>query len=451
MTLRRLSLPHGPSLPDKTHRENGGPITFLGKPRDGIPPVTDTPEGFSNALDDLAACDGPLAADAERASTYRYSHQDYLLQLRRTGSRTYLLDIPALRKAGVRLADITDRLSGVQWILHDGSQDLPSFRDLGLTIPSLFDTELAARLLGLSHPGLSHCTEYFLGYSLAKEHAAADWSYRPLPLDWRNYAALDVELLIGLRHAMLTDLKKEGKLGWAREDFSAILAKGMAPARPDPEPWRHTSHISQLGADRRGLAIVRSLWTTRDRAARKLDISPLLLLRDTDIIEAARRKPHNKRQFEQIYCLNERVHIHTGTDQDEMFARYIPLQQQVSPTRWRHAIERALRLPVSQLPSPSAPQEHIGTAIPRSMKFWRLHQPNRYARLMAMRRRIASIAQDVHVPVELVVRPRLIRRICWDEIPPQKVNGYLRENGALDWQVRLVGSSLASITMQGLL
>ncbi len=426
-------------------------VTFLAQPRDGIPEVTDTPEGFAAALDDLCAADGPLAADAERASSYRYSHGDYLLQLRRQGSATYLFDVPALQAAGVRLADLTDRLEGVEWILHDGSQDLPSFRDLGLQVPLLFDTEFAARLLGLPRPGLSHCTEHFLGYSLAKEHAAADWSFRPLPLDWRNYAALDVELLVQLRHAMVAELKKQGKLDWAREEFAAILARGMATPEPDPEPWRHTSHITTLGADRRALAIVRSLWTVRDRQARKLDISPLLLLRDADIVETARLKPHNKAQFAAIRGLNQRVHIHTDAGQEEMFARYIPLQQRVRPGLWRRAVIQALRLPISRLPLPSAPQEHEGTAAPRSMKYWRLHQPERYARLMIMRRTLADIAQDVQVPVELVVSPRLIRRICWEEVPADRIDDFLRQEGARDWQIRLVGSSLAGITMQGLL
>lgn len=438
----------GPSIETS---QTGDSVTFLAQPRDGIPSVTDTAEGFAAALDDLAGANGPLAADAERASSYRYSARDYLIQLRRQGSATYLLDIPALQHAGVRFSELTDRLADVEWILHDGAQDLPSFHDLGLRITRLFDTEYAARLLGLSRPGLSHCTEHYLGYSLAKEHAAADWSYRPLPLDWRNYAALDVELLVELRHAMVADLKKQGKLEWALEEFDAILKKGMADPLPDPEPWRHTSRITVLGADRRALAIVRSLWYERDRQAKALDISPTLLLRDSDMVEAALRKPRNKYQFAQIRCLNERVEIDTDTEQDEMFNRYIPLQQQVKPLSWEKAIRRALRLPYSQLPEPSAPQEKVGTSVPRSMKFWRLHQPQRYARLMAMRRTLSSIAQDVHVPVELLVKPRLIRHICWDEIPPEQIIAYLRDHDVRRWQIDLVGSSLVGITIQGLL
>ncbi len=325
------------------------PVMLVSRPARGIPPVTGTATGFAAALDDLAAADGPLAADAERASSYRYSRGDYLVQVRREGSDTYLFDIPALRQAGVRLADLTDRLAGVEWILHDGSQDLPSFRDLGLRIPSLFDTEFAARLLGLSHPGLSHCTEHFLGVSLAKEHAAADWSYRPLPLDWRNYAALDVELLVQLRHAMVAELKAQGKLAWAREEFAAVLAKGMAAPLPDPEPWRHTSHITVLSADRRGLGR-RARSVGRPRQARpETGHLALLLLRDEDMVEAA---PETAQQVAvPRNSVTERVRMDTGTDQDAMFARYISVQK-VNPNVWRRAISHALHLPETALPWP---------------------------------------------------------------------------------------------------
>lgn len=90
----------------------------------------------------------------------------------------------------------------------------------------MFDTEIAARLLGLHRFGLAAVTEHYLGITLAKEHSAADWSYRPLPRDWRNYAALDVELLIELERLLLEDLKRHGKDEWARQEFAYTLREG---------------------------------------------------------------------------------------------------------------------------------------------------------------------------------------------------------------------------------
>ena len=123
------------------------------------------------------------------------------------------------------------------------------FADIGLTPQALFDTEIAARMLGLHRFGLAAVTEHYLGVTLAKEHSAADWSYRPLPRDWRNYAALDVELLIELRRKMQRELKSQGKDGWADEEFRYALQTGMGPRREHPVPWLRISHINTVSQD----------------------------------------------------------------------------------------------------------------------------------------------------------------------------------------------------------
>ena len=172
------------------------------QPRGGVPDVTDTLEGFREVCDRLAGAAGPLAADAERASGFRYGHEDWLVQFKREGAGIVLLDPVALTRAGADWGMFNDAVGDAVWILHDSLQDLPGFADIGLTPQALFDTEIAARMLGLHRFGLAAVTEHYLGVTLAKEHSAADWSYRPLPRDWRNYAALDVELLIELRRKM---------------------------------------------------------------------------------------------------------------------------------------------------------------------------------------------------------------------------------------------------------
>jgi ribonuclease D len=420
---------------------------LVAEPRGGVPELTDTPEKFAAALDDLAACSGPLAVDAERASEYRYSDEDYVIQMRRDGSQTYLFDVPALVEAGCHFSDITDRMPSVEWILHDAVQDLPGFADLGMRPSHLFDTEFAARFLNMKHAGLAACTAAFLGLTLAKEHAAADWSARPLLRDLRNYAALDVELLIQLRNAMDRQLIASGKKDWARQEFDHILAKGLAPRRENPEPWIHVSNITKLGSDRRALGIVRELWYARDQWARELDIAPQLLLTDATIIEAAARKPRNKRQFAAIEGLNRRVVRNTGTEQDKMFARYIPLQEKVKKHVWRDAIKKALKLRHSQLPDLMTYKIHDGTSYHKSMKYWRTHQPARYVRLEQMRRAVAQISQDVAIPVDLIIKPRLLKEACWDEIQGDEMIDRFRERGAREWQIRLVSKSLSAINI----
>ena len=170
-------------------------ITPLTEPADGIPDVVDTPEALARTVAAFAAGTGAVAVDAERASGYRYGQQTYLVQLRRQGAGTALVDPAALPD----LSSLSDALEGVEWVLHAASQDLPGLAEQGMHASAVFDTELAARLLGMERVGLAAVVADTLGLGLAKEHSAVDWSTRPLPEDWLRYAALDVEVLVEVR------------------------------------------------------------------------------------------------------------------------------------------------------------------------------------------------------------------------------------------------------------
>lgn len=438
-----------------THQE---PV-LLKEPRGGVPDVIDTPAQFYEMVERFARADGPVAADAERASGYRYGQQDWLVQFKRTGAGIALVDPVALARHKVDWTPFNEAVGDAEWIIHDSLQDLPGFVEIGLAPQALFDTEMAARLLGCQRFGLAACTERFLGVTLAKEHSAADWSYRPLMRDLRDYAALDVEVLIELRERMLAQIKAQGKQEWARQEFSYLLAKGTAPKEEPSEPWRHTSYISKLSHDRRGLAVVRELWEERDRQARELDIAPSLLLTDSAIIKAAVAKPRNNRQFASIRVLNERVRMHVGGERDKMFERYAPLQRKVKPSVWKDAILRALALPPEQLPSPSGEGRDgadIGKA-PRSLKYWRFHHPDRYELLEKCRARLNQIAQDTGTTSDVLLRPQIVRNLCWqagEGVPlgtAGQVGDFLLRQGARQWQAQLVAGALAAKVRQAVL
>ncbi|RBP99528.1 HRDC domain-containing protein [Bifidobacterium xylocopae] len=421
---------------------------LLPEPRGGVPDVIDDLENYKRMCRAYAQADGPLAADAERASGFRYGQEDYLVQFKRQGAGIALVDPVALAKAGGSWRDFDDAVGQAPWIIHDSRQDLPGFVELGMTPRGLFDTELAARMLGLQHVGLAAVTEHYLGLSLAKEHSAADWSYRPLPRDWRNYAALDVELLIELEEAMAKDLKEQGKDEWARQEFDWLLVDGSKRKKHGEQPWRHISRINVLRKDRRGLAIARALWTRRDQLARELDISPSLLLSDAAIIEAAMVKPRNGRQFRSIRSLNERVRMHTGGEQDKMFERYAPIQRSVKPSVWSRTILEALQEGEDQLPRPPKPrQEGEEGKGPRSMKVWKRH-PARYQCLSAARKAVAMIAQDTRTPSDIILKPQYLRDLCWTDEPERRdVSEFLSLEGARPWQVALVGESVSRAIM----
>ena len=282
---------HGPdsAAPGSTEPEP----TALLHPTEGIPDISVTVREIEAAAQLLDRGRGPFAVDAERASGFRYSNRAYLIQIRRAGARTVLID-PVSHGADplTALRPVAEVLAGDEWILHSADQDLPCLAEVGMRPSALYDTELAGRLAGFDRVNLATMVERLLGLGLAKGHGAADWSKRPLPAEWLNYAALDVELLIELRGAIADILAQQGKTEWAAQEFDYLRTVGSrevaAVARPDR--WRRTSGIHRV-RDRRGLAEVRELWLARDRIAQRRDIAPRRVLPDSAIIDAAIADP----------------------------------------------------------------------------------------------------------------------------------------------------------------
>ncbi|HEX5856709.1 MAG TPA: ribonuclease D, partial [Microbacterium sp.] len=241
--------------------------------------VIDSADGLVAASETLAAGTGPVAVDVERASGFRYSQRAYLIQVFRRGAGIFLFDPPPIGDFASLQAAIGDE----EWILHAASQDLPSLRELHLIPRVIFDTELASRMLGHERVGLGAVVEDTLGITLAKAHSAADWSTRPLPQSWLDYAAKDVEHLVDVRDVLVAELEEQGKTEFAREEFAAVLERAPKPAREDP--WRRLSGLHTVRG-RRGLAIARSLWEAREAYAREQDIAPGRLVPDRSLVAA---------------------------------------------------------------------------------------------------------------------------------------------------------------------
>jgi ribonuclease D len=214
--------------------------------------VIDEVGHLADAARRLAAGQGPVAVDVERASGFRYSQRAYLVQVFRRGVGVFLFDPPPIGD----FRALQDAIGHEEWVLHAASQDLPSLRELGLVPDSIFDTELAARLLGHDRVGLGAVVEDTLGITLAKAHSASDWSTRPLPQSWLEYAALDVEHLVDVRDKLLEELHEQGKADFAAEEFRAVLEREPKP--PREEPWRRLSGLHTVRG-RKALAVAREL------------------------------------------------------------------------------------------------------------------------------------------------------------------------------------------------
>ncbi|MCB8905815.1 MULTISPECIES: ribonuclease D [unclassified Streptomyces] len=399
----------GGGPPDDDVPANGLPIPLL-EPREGIPPVVETEDALAEVIAAFAAGRGPVAVDAERASGYRYGQRAYLVQLRREGAGTALIDPVGCPD----LSGLGEALAGTEWILHAATQDLPCLRDIGMLPTSLFDTELAGRLAGFPRVGLGAMVESVLGYALEKGHSAVDWSTRPLPEPWLRYAALDVELLVDLRDALEKELDRQGKLEWAHQEFDAIASAPPAPPRKDP--WRRTSGMHKVRR-RRQMAVVRELWTARDAVAQRRDVSPGKVLSDAAIVEAALAVPVNVTALMALPGYGHRM----GRRQLE---------------QWQAAVDRARALPESELPQPG--QQVAGPPPPRA---WADKDPAAAARLSAARAAVSALAEELNLPQENLITPDTVRRVCWEPPTPGDASGVaaaLTGHGARPWQVELV-------------
>lgn len=385
--------------------------TPLVEPRDGVPDVVTTERGLVQAAQALSEGGGPVAVDAERASGYRYGQAAYLVQLRRAGSGTWLID-PA---ACPDLSPVDEALHDVEWVLHAASQDLPCLAEVGMRPARLFDTELGARLAGLARVGLGSVVEELLGLTLAKEHSAVDWSTRPLPQDWLRYAALDVEVLVDLRDAVAGLLAEQGKLDWAEQEFQALVEAPPTPARVDP--WRRTSGTHKLRS-RRQLAMLRELWNSRDALARQRDISPGRVLPDAAMVAAVTAGP---RTMEELVALPG----FTG-----------PAARR-NGKRWLEALARGRRTDEGDLPLQSLPSD-----APPPPRAWPDRDPDAAARLSFARAGIAELSERLAVPAENLMTPDTVRRVLWTPSPDAELDQRLAELRARPWQVELVGPIL---------
>src|SRR6202046_5004023 len=215
-------------------------VTPLLHPADGVPDLSTTTGEIAAAAELLAGGHGAFAVDAERASGFRYSNRAYLIQIRRAGAGTVLID-PVSHGGDplTVLRPVADVLAEDEWILHAAGQDRPCPTEFGMRPPALYHTELSGRLAGFDRVNLAAMAQRLLGVGLAKGHGAADWSKRPLPAAWLNYAALDVEVLIGLRDAIAAVLAEQDKTAWAAEEFGYLgTAADLVPATTRRERWR---------------------------------------------------------------------------------------------------------------------------------------------------------------------------------------------------------------------
>jgi ribonuclease D len=234
-----------------------------------------------------------LAIDIEADSLYHYFEKVCLIQIS-SDAQTYILDPLAIPEIG-GLAPLFSNPS-VEKVFHAASYDVHCLRrDHGFVFANIFDTHVAAQLLGYEFLGLSALMERLLGVQHSKQRQRDDWSHRPLDPEQLEYAAMDTHHLLRLRDALETGLREKNRLNWALEEFETAAAIERPEKEFDTEGFRRIKGSRDLPLQDQ--AVLRALYLLRDGIARNLDVPPFKVLNNSVLIDLVRRSPASPREM----------------------------------------------------------------------------------------------------------------------------------------------------------
>ncbi len=263
-------------------------------PKPHTPTLLETPETTARFLREIATT-REIAVDTEGASFHRFVDRIYLLQVS-TRDHSAIIDplaVPQLDGLGA-LMERRD----VEVVFHDADYDLRLLRqDYGWDVVRIFDTRVAAQLLGIRAFGLAALLERYFGVKLEKKYQRADWSLRPLTPGMIDYAAQDTMYLLDLRDRMRDELAGAGRLGWAEEEFEISQSVRWEPEEPGMAFLRIKG---TRDLNRRELAVFRELVHWRDRVAAELDRATFRVVGNEPLLEAARRQPRDRKALASI-------------------------------------------------------------------------------------------------------------------------------------------------------
>jgi ribonuclease D len=274
-----------------------------------------TPEATARFLRDISTA-REIAVDTEGASFHRFVDRIYLLQIS-TRDHTAVIDPLAVAELD-GLGALMER-DDVEVVFHDADYDLRLLRqDYGWQVVRIFDTRVAAQLLGIKAFGLAALLERYFGLKLEKKYQRADWSLRPLTEPMLEYASQDTMHLLGLRDRMRADLEKAGRLAWAEEEFAIVQN-----VRWEPDEARE-GYMRIKGArdlNRRELAVFRELAHWRDSVAAELDRATFRVIGNEPLLELARRRPTDRADLTGVKGMPRAIADQRGAEIIDAIAR----------------------------------------------------------------------------------------------------------------------------------
>jgi ribonuclease D len=254
-----------------------------------------------------------LAVDTEAASFHRFIDRIYLIQIS-TRHDTAIIDPLTVSDVAPLGAILADR--DVEVVFHDADYDLRILdRDYQIHAARVFDTRIAAQLLGEKSIGLAALLEKYLEVKLDKKHQRADWSRRPLPAEMLDYAAQDTRHLPRLRDILRDKLVAAGRLAWAEEEFARLEHIRWTPLETNGDSYLRVKGARLLS--RRGLAVLRELVHWRDDVARELDRASFRVVGNEALLAVAGKTPKSREELKAIAGVPSRL---VDTRGDEFLA-----------------------------------------------------------------------------------------------------------------------------------
>ena len=347
-----------------------------------------------------------IGVDLEADSMFHYQEKVCLVQMA-SNDRTFLIDPLALKDLSPLVPVFAD--PGVRKVFHGADYDIRSlYRDFGIEVRSLFDTQIAARFLGLRKTSLASLLKDLSGLVIEKKYQKKDWSQRPLPPAMCAYAARDACHLVELSKVFEEKLRVKGLLFCVEEECEVLSKVRPAPMEETPFFLRFKGAGN---LDSQSLAVLEALLKFRNELARKQDRPPFKILGNIPIMEMAQKKPVSVRELESVGRLSAR----------QIKSLAGPILQRIS---------QALRLPEEALPS--YPHK------PRSA-----YDPKVASRIRALREWRVKRSKGLNIDSALTLTNAQIRSLA--DAPPQKPGDLQGMGGLRNWQKRLFGNEICEL------
>jgi ribonuclease D len=345
-----------------------------------------------------------IGLDTESDSLYHHRDKVCLVQIATDRGEAYLVD-----SLLVDLAPLAPAMAspGLVKVLHGADYDVTTLkRDFGFTFAALFDTMIAARLLGLRELGLVAVARDELGVTLSKANQKDDWSRRPLTPRQEAYALSDVAHLVALRERLEPRLAAAARLSWLREECDAVAALEPLQRRRDPDAYLDVKGARRLRP--RALAALRELYAWRERRAEETDTPAFRILGNQGLLKLAEALPVSEAELRAVPGVLPRLLPEAG----ELL----------------RAVRRGLELTEAELP-----------ALPRVAPRPALSETalRRIERLKAWR---ARKGQELGLDGSVLLPQRLIDRLA--DAAPADAAGLGGVEGLRRWRVEAFGAEL---------